>query len=166
MSSRSFQPSQPFDPSQPLKRRETTETIETPVKRSRDELDVSLFCGIPFREKGRGYDGCDCWGIPYLIYRDVLGIELPLYTDGYHNTRDREDIHRLMRHEKAFWQPVIRPQPFDILHIRIGGDEMHCGVYIGNSHFIHCLDGVGACIERVTSPTWRQRIVGYYRYPR
>lgn len=130
------------------------------------EIDVRRFVGIPFRDKGRDYSGCDCWGIPYLVYRDVLGIELPLYTHGYHNTRDREEIHRLMRHEKTLWQPVDRQEPYDIVHIRIGNNAMHCGVYIGNGMFIHCLEGVGACIERITSSAWRHRIVGFYRYPR
>lgn len=129
-----------------------------------EEIDVSAFSGIPFKEKGRDYDGCDCWGIPYLIYRDRLGIELPAYLDDYHNTTDRSEIGRVMRRERRAWRKVDRPRPFNIVQIRMLGEEMHVGVCIGNGRFIHCAKGINTVIERLDSSTWRDRIVGYYRY--
>jgi cell wall-associated NlpC family hydrolase len=128
------------------------------------EIDVRAFSQIPFKEKGRDYDGGDCWVHPYLIYRDRRGINLPAYLDGYHTTADREEIARIMRERRRTWEKVDRPQPYDIVQIRMLSEEMHVGVCIGAGKFIHCLAGVGTQIDRLKSPKWRDRIVGYYRY--
>jgi murein DD-endopeptidase len=128
------------------------------------EIDVRRFLAIPFREKGRDYNGVDCWGIPYLIYRDMLGIELPAYTEEYQNTMDREEIASLWSGSATEgWVRMIPIEPYDLVQIRMMGAPMHCGVYIGNKKFIHCLEGVGTTIARIDSPEWRDRIVGYYR---
>ena len=127
------------------------------------ELDVSRYSNIPFSEKGRDYSGCDCWGIPYLIYRDMLGIELPLYSESYQNTEDEKELGRLTGEEKADWCEVETPLPFDIVLIRLKGQPMHVGVVIGGGRFIHCMQDTNTSIERLNSPMWRDRIVGYYR---
>lgn len=127
------------------------------------ELDVSRYGEIPFREKGRDYSGCDCWGIPYLIYRDMLWIELPLYCEQYQNTADRAELARLTGGEKAAWCEVETPIPYDLVLIQILGHPVHVGVVIGGGKFIHCMRDVNTTIERLNSPAWRDRIVGYYR---
>jgi cell wall-associated NlpC family hydrolase len=128
------------------------------------ELDVSRYANIPFVEKGRGFTGCDCWGIPYLIYRDFLRIELPLYLEEYQNTEDEKELGRLTEQEKTAWIEVKEPNPYDIVLMRLKGQPMHVGVAIGNGKFIHCMRDVGTTIERLSSPMWRDRIVGYYFY--
>jgi cell wall-associated NlpC family hydrolase len=35
------------------------------------------FIGIPYKDKGRTYKSCDCWGLVMLYYRDVLKTEIP-----------------------------------------------------------------------------------------
>ena len=46
---------------------------------------------VPFLDKGRGYDGFDCWGLVVCYYRDVLGIELPSY-DGYDSVQNHRAV--------------------------------------------------------------------------
>lgn len=128
------------------------------------EIDVSKFLSIPFKEKGRDYTGCDCWGISYLIYRDVRGIELPLYLDGYHNSSDAEEIGKIVRNEKSLWDRVSPPAPFDLVNIRMLGEPMHIGVCIGMGKFIHCSSKIGVTKESLNSFKWESRILGYYRY--
>jgi uncharacterized protein YijF (DUF1287 family) len=94
----------------------------------------------------------------------MLSINLPAYLEGYHTTADRNEIARIMREERRTWEKVPAPQPFDIVQIRMIGEEMHVGVCIGAGKFIHCLAGVGTAIDRLNSFQWRDRIVGYYRY--
>lgn len=129
-------------------------------------MNLDRYTRIPFKEKGRDYSGCDCWGIPYLIYRDLLHIELPLYVDSYQNTADVREISRLMDKERVTWVQVDKPEPYDIVNIRLRNRPLHCGVCIGEGRFIHCLDGTNTTVERLDALAWRHRIVGYYRYTR
>lgn len=128
------------------------------------ELQVSKYIDIHFTEKGRGMAGCDCWGLVFLIYRDLLDTELPLYLDSYQNTADEKVVSAAIRNEKVNWEEVDKAQPGNVVLIRLKGQPMHVGVYLGNGRFIHCLDKVGVVIEKVNSITWRDRIVGYYKY--
>ena len=132
------------------------------------ELDVSRYIDIPFVEKGRDMSGCDCWGLFYLVYRDLLDIELPLYLDTYQNTEDEKVLGAVIKGEIVKWTRVSvkNLRVGDGVSIRLKGQPMHVGVYIGNGKFIHCLAGSGTVIEKVNSITWRNRIVGYYRYER
>lgn len=127
------------------------------------EIDIRNFY-IPFKEKGRDYNGVDCWGIAYLIYRDILGIELPTYTEQYRNTMDRKEIANLWgTTDYEGWEKVNIPEPYDLVQIRMLGVPMHVGIYIGNNKFLHCLENIGTTIGRINSSEWRDRIVGYYR---
>lgn len=127
------------------------------------EIDIRKFY-IPFKEKGRDYNGVDCWGVAYLIYRDILGIELPTYTEQYRNTMDRKEIANLWgTTDYEGWEKVNIPEPYDLVQIRMLGVPMHVGIYIGNNKFLHCLENIGTTIGRINSSEWRDRIVGYYR---
>lgn len=40
-------------------------------------MKIDKFIGIPFVNKGRNYNGCDCYGLVKLYYKDILGIDIP-----------------------------------------------------------------------------------------
>ena len=128
------------------------------------EIDVSLYAVVPFAEKGRSPAGCDCWGLVYMIFKELRDIELPLYVEDYANTEDAKELGRLIGKEKMAWAEVDRPQPFDVVVARLKGQPMHVGLYIGNGKMIHCMAGSGTSVEKLNSITWRDRIVGYYRH--
>ncbi len=65
--------------------------------------------GIPFIAGGRGWDGCDCWGLLLLAYREVLGIELPSY-----DRAGAGDVPRAI--VEGAWQEVVPP------HLELAGD--------------------------------------------
>lgn len=127
---------------------------------------------FPFVDKGRTEEGVDCWGIPYLCYKEVLNIELPKFTDAYIDSglseESRGELGRLINQEKLTWlkkdwKKVDAYEPMDIALFTLGGQLVHCGLMIDKNNFLHCEKKIGTCIERLSSPLWNRRLEGIYR---
>ena len=124
---------------------------------------ISRFVGIPFKEKGREFDGVDCWGLVYLIYKKLKKVKLPTFVNSY-TLADKNEIEHLVKSEKLNWIEVERPEIYDIVLFKIAGKESHVGIYLGRRKFIHSLENVGVVIESLDSTVWRNRLVGVYHY--
>ena len=135
------------------------------------------FMRIPFRVMGRGYDGCDCYGLSWLIKRDLYGIEAPTFSEDF-NPADLDHIGALIGAQKGRWrklQPDEAPQQGDDIVFRIKGVACHIGIFLGHKTFIHVVDpglfrkhtAVGMTVaEEIGSMAWNPtKIEGFYRYP-
>lgn len=123
------------------------------------------YIGIPFAEKGRSQKGADCWGLVKLVYSRQMGInDLPDFAEQYQHTRDKVNIPLLVDEEKQHWQPVASPQEGDVVVFNLAGIPIHVGVMIDPGRFLHVVRGTNACIEKISSPVWANRIAGFYRY--
>lgn len=121
---------------------------------------------IPFKECGRDENGCDCWGLARLIYRDKLGVDLPELL-GYADTNERKTITDLYEKEHVRWKeiPLGEEKEFDIIIFRTLGLPTHVGVAIGGGFMIHCERSIGTVISNYKREMlWKKRIVGVYRY--
>lgn len=121
---------------------------------------------IPFKEHGREENGCDCWGLARIIYKEQLGIELPTLLD-YKNTHDGHSIADLYEDEHLMWDEVLEGQEkeFDILVFKILSLPTHIAVVINKGMMIHCEYGIGTHItEYYRDFQWRKRLAGIYRY--
>ena len=121
---------------------------------------------IPFEEHGRSVEGCDCWGLARIIYRDILRIDLPTLLD-YKNTHDGKSIASLYEEEHKGWQeiPIGQEKEFDILVFKILGLPTHIGVVINKGVMIHCEYGIGTHITEYNREfQWKKRLAGVYRY--
>lgn len=130
---------------------------------------LQRYMNIPFKECGMDFNGCDCAGLLYLIYKNELGIELPdwrgMYsTTQYSNGLELERILTSMLGDNGIEVPLGSVQPFDVLSIRIGKAEMHVGIVIDKNRFIHIVDGDRVLCERINSIKWKQRITGAFRH--
>ena len=119
---------------------------------------------IPYKDHGRGFDGIDCWGLVYLIYLHELGISLPTYSEDYQTVAESKRIGALVVKERKNWSKVNVLEKFDVVVIRMRGFPMHCGIYIGDGKFMHCLKGVNTTVEKIEASSWKSRIEGFYRY--
>lgn len=128
---------------------------------------------IPFREHGRGFDGCDCGGLVWLVYKTELGIELPDWREYYENTRI-ESFNELsstigtmlgdITHEVKDFSKI---QPFDVISLRVAGHPVHVGVMIDSCTFMHIMEGYTSVRqERIDRMNWVKRIDGVFRDPR
>ena len=121
---------------------------------------------IPFKEHGREPDGCDCWGLARIIYKEKLGIELPTLLD-YKTTKDSRAIADLYEEEHTEWEeiPIGQEKEFDVLVFKILGLPTHIGVVINKGMMIHCEYGVGTHITEYNREIqWKKRLAGVYRH--
>lgn len=125
---------------------------------------------IPFKSGCRGFDGCDCGGLVWLIYKHELGIELPDWTDLYSGTRIENSLElaetvSTVLGEHATEIEFKDRQPFDVLSFRIGTDPIHVGLVLDKKYFMHTMQGfTRVVVERFASPQWADRITGCYRH--
>ena len=127
-------------------------------------MDLIKYIGLPYKEYGRDFNGCDCYGLIYLFYKHELGIELPTYSALY-NHNNSDSIKDIISREKTKWIKVDKPKKFDGILFNISGMYNHIGIFLDNNLFLHSAKIRGeSCIERITHPFWNTRIEGFYRY--
>jgi len=132
---------------------------------------AASYVGLPYRDKGRGPDAFDCWGLVRAVLADVFHAELPDYADAYTDAADRDSVAAAVQAGlREGWQRVASPREGDLLILRVAGRPWHCAVMVAPRMFLHCPppDARGrqllSCIERVDAPMWARRIEGYYRH--
>lgn len=122
------------------------------------------YVGIPFVDGGRDASGCDCWGLVHLVYRDVLGIDLPAY--GEISAHDVARVTERIQEDSAGapWLPVTgAPRPFDVLVMR--GKPLHVGVMVDALHVLHVEAATASVIVPVLrTPQVRWRRLATYRH--
>lgn len=124
---------------------------------------------VPFIEKGRDYEGWDCWGLIYVAYRDLYNIELPVYTGEYNSTRRREELQGLITRRKAgTWELRDPYEPGDVALVKMLGRNCHVGLMLPDMYMLHVQDHVQAVVEKIDRPPWRDKeynkVEGIYRH--
>ncbi len=128
---------------------------------------------IPFVDRGRSWDGVDCWGIIVLAYQEVKGIELPSYAETYSSTKRLKQLSNLIDKGKDStdkWHKVPGPINFGCVLLKVNGYASHIGLTIGtNGDFLHTEKATGVLMDNVNTPMWLKegqynKIEGYYEY--
>lgn len=112
---------------------------------------LERYLGIPYREGGRGWDGCDCWGLVRLILARERGIVLPLFDE----VRSPEDLQRL----RSLFCRLEEPVDWCIVDMRSRGRFLaHVGLYLDGAVVQAYETGVAVQpLKRV-----RQMVRGFY----
>ena len=121
---------------------------------------------IPFKPDGRDRNGCDCWGLVCLVYREKLGIELPEYKGVFEaqTIAQLKNVSRVMEREKESWVRVEKPHEFDVVMIRSGAYAWHVGIVIDRRRMLHVMSGINSTVEEYTGMDWKNRIEEFRRY--
>lgn len=129
-------------------------------------MDISKYIGLPYKPMGREYEGVDCFGLVYLIYRDVLQIDIPTYVDDYSDPHNKDEVSWALSKgaSEERWKKVLKPKPMDVVVFSIYGFPAHCGVFIGDDRFVHSIKGSDSCVEKLSDLTWAKRVSGIYRW--
>jgi cell wall-associated NlpC family hydrolase len=128
-------------------------------------MRCSDYIGIPYQERGRSFDGVDCWGLVCLMYRD-MDIDVPDYLHEYITSSNIESVAGAINKNKTHWRKVEAPEVGDVLVFNIMGFPCHVGVYVGQGDFIHSFRGTAVCVERLNSLSWTRRLSEVYRWQR
>ena len=118
---------------------------------------------IPFKQHGRDFDGCDCFGLVKLVLKTEYGIDLPdpYYTDSTdidHNAGLVDVLKPTMD-----VSPVCVPRNGDIVLMIKGGQPSHVGVYVDGS-VLHTTERLGTVCEKIGGITLKGgSIFGFYR---
>jgi len=129
-------------------------------------METNKYIRIPFKEHGRSRQGADCWGLACIIFKEELGIELPIMDD-YENTKDKLKISDLILSNRVNWELIEKgkEQAFDLPVFRMNGYPMHIGIVVRPGRMIHCERGSGVYLtDYYKEGQWDRRLEGFYRY--
>lgn len=140
-------------------------TIEIPHFRDytgRPVINIEKYSRIPWKDRGRDFRGCDCYGLVRLILREELGKEIPDFF--YPTASDSKNADLIDLNKKTIEAQEVRvPQEGDIVLMKKNGIPNHMGVYISGGFVLHSDKRMGVCCERVGTWNLRGRIEGFYR---
>lgn len=127
-------------------------------------MKLAKYIGIPYKSKGRSAAGVDCYGLLYLLYRDMFNIEIPSYVDEYVDAKHSKTVSDAIIDNLHNWREVQKPEFGDLLVFNVLGLPTHTAMYINGGNFVHSFMGTDTCIERINSITWKRRLQGVYRW--
>ncbi len=125
------------------------------------------YIGIPFFYGGRTReDGLDCWGLVRLIYRDIVGIDLPEY--GEVSADDLRAVARTVgvKRDAEPWSMVLEPATYDIVVMGLHNKRIpaHVGLMVDENTMIHAEQSSHSCLVRLDNMTVRERVLGFRRH--
>jgi hypothetical protein len=115
--------------------------------------EVKKYLGIPYRLGGSSKKGMDCSNFSRIVYRKILGIEIP-----------NNSINQFSSSE-------LKPIDSDDLQmgdlIFFGNKKKrinHVGVYLSDGQFIHASSSQGITVSSLDSRYWKKRFVSSKRH--
>ena len=127
-------------------------------------MDLIKFIGLPYKHRGASMDGCDCYGLVKLFYRDVMSVDLPDYQIMYSDTFDKEECSGVVADVCGEWIEVDEPSFGSVLTFSIMGAICHVGIHIGDGDFVHSFNGTNSCIESIRDISWNKRLHKAYEW--
>lgn len=128
---------------------------------------IAQYVGIPYRALGRDRDGCDCWGLLAMIYREQFGRDLP----DYNNQRWTKGADaNAVGSGAATYASQFVPVPFgeealgDGVLLRMRGHPLHVGLVLAPGWMLHTHESADSCVESYERFIWKNRVIGIYRY--
>jgi cell wall-associated NlpC family hydrolase len=131
-------------------------------------MNTSKYIGIPFVDHGTDRNGCDCWGLVHLVYREELGIGMPDLGDRYSDAYARGEVDHLVDGvAEESWNVDVTDgswRPLDVMIFRRAGVEAHVGLYLRPGTMLHVVDGMAVAEERYDTARWGRRLSRVLRH--
>jgi cell wall-associated NlpC family hydrolase len=131
-------------------------------------MNIRKYIGIPFADHGSDRQGCDCWGLVHLVYREVLGIEMPNLGDRYSDAYAHGEVDALVESvADESWNVDVTNEPWkplDVMVFKRWGVEAHVGLYLRPGEMLHIVDGMASAEERYNTAKWGRRLSRVLRH--
>src|SRR5580704_13710594 len=123
--------------------------------------NLEKYIGIPFKDEGSNFDGCNCWGLVRLVLIQEAGIAVPAYGD-----ISAADLLKAARQigrdsSTAPWIRVDVPQAFDVclMTAKEGAHRVigHIGIMTSPTHVLHVWEATHAVQMPLTHSRIRAR---------
>lgn len=128
----------------------------------------SKYIGIPFVDHGVSKEGCDCYGLVLIVYKEEFGIDLPWLGDSYSHAYRRKDVNSTVKKNidlGCYIDVTNEPRkPLDIIIFRTGGLETHIGLWVEDGWLLDILEGAHSTIRRYDTSEWKNRITRILRH--
>lgn len=131
-------------------------------------INTTKFLGIPFVNKGRSLEGCDCWGLVQMIFREH-GVEVPEYGINC-DCRDWKEIHSHIEKARKQWNRIDKPKVPCLVVLRSVNVNApisftdHVAVFVGEGKMMHTIEKLGSHITKINHPLWNRKIEGFYEF--
>lgn len=127
-------------------------------------INTSKYIEIPYENKGRSFEGADCWGLVRLVYLHEYQIQLSSFTNEYTDASESENVKEVIRYGKSLvkYKEKSSPEYGDIIIFKFKGNPCHVGIFIGDNKVLHIMKGTNSVCERLNSIRLKGRIEGYY----
>ena len=128
---------------------------------------ASEYIGLPFKDRGRGPDGWDCWGFFQKLKQEQDGLEIPSYIDKYETIQEKNRVsNAIIRGIEDEWVEVDEDnaKQGDGVVFEIKGMVFHIGYILQPPQFLHIHKNINSCLDRWTHGRWNRRIDGFYRH--
>lgn len=126
-------------------------------------MDLKKYIGIPYKEHGSSFAGCDCYGLIRLIYSEELEIKLPDYA--CEDRKNKKQIYEAIERNIQDWKKIYTVDPGkSVILINIHSFPIHMGLVVSKTEMIHTMKNHASVMETFTSFKWSTRIEGYYQW--
>ncbi len=137
------------------------------------KTDFGKYIDIPFKHRGRDFDGCDCFGLVRLIYAQERNIILPDYLeiDYKCDLTEEEETHiqdLYLNHLEKGW--IVAKPPYkkwDGLIFYSNPKRTvadHIGLVIEDGKFIHTSGYYGISLVSKLDGIWESKLYGGARW--
>ena len=129
-------------------------------------IDVLPYLLVPFVDRGRNWDGCDCWGMVRLIARYEYGLDYPALDGRYATSDDGGAVGALIEAERDNWQPIEHgtERGGDFVTLAVRGSEAHVGTVLEPGLMLQTIKTTGPVVASYKRNPWRKRVREFYRW--
>ena len=127
-------------------------------------FDSNKYMNIPYSDKGRTWQGCDCWGLVRLVLWEERNIKIPSYEADYKSSRTWGEISAAVDKYRSEWIEVKTPKSLDLVVLHCRALKTHIGIMIDQINMLNMLDGSNVSVEKLNHPIWAVRGKEFYRH--